>query len=213
MPHNQFTCKICSISFIKYVPPGDKNQTRLYCNRSCQGKALRLSQGAGLAKVKSFTCKNCDKIFSKKIKPSRKPYQFCSTSCRSAFLKRVGANSSSGYQKRFEYLTQKFNKKIAKKKLSEERKNRSRSTSGENNPIYGKPRSHKCKEKLSNSVKKAYLEGRLTSPDSGVFVSGTYKGIRFRSSYEFVFLKSLENEKRIDIKAQVISEPKEYRVQ
>lgn len=60
-------------------------------------------------------------------------------------------------------------------------------------PMLGKRHSEETRHKMSSTVELQYKNGRSLSPRSGRGIAGTYKGVLFRSAYEFAFMKYLEN--------------------
>lgn len=183
------TCTICSIKFTyKQFPSSSCRET---CSNSCGVKAAirRKNPQSILAGEYEFKCYNvhCGKLFKRSIK-SRHFIElqnganiFCS--------KRCSADHDKGSHRNKEWYIAKWTKEFdhdeANKRWNELSEHRSALTSGENNAMYGQPRSYEVKKKVSDGVKKAYEEGRLTCNWGNSYgIINFYRNHRLRSMTE-----------------------------
>jgi len=170
--------------------------------------------------VGHFKCEFCLEDFEKEVHSSAKKMpRFCSKSCGSKWLHANGKKCTLNSKTTYEWWIEKHGQEEADRRFSAWRQKISERTSGENNAMFGKhAHTHGLKkyafEKTGKSLEQIHgvelakdIKHRVSVsmtgennpaygkvyPNAGRSVKGHYKGIFFRSLFEYSFLKHLES--------------------
>lgn len=235
--YTRVQCDHCGEGFDKYLPPSIMNEAGIYyCSKSCAGKAVKLRQGHALLETEEFDCRWCGTHNVRKQRARHVPFKYCSTSCSSKHLVQQGKGCFVSFKQMHEqgrhelvdYLTNVRSEATIRRNTgrpqSEETKAKiATSCTGIPNVLkgktfeefYGAERAKELCEQHSRALLEGFASGRLTPQTSseahGRYVNGTYRGVTFRSSYEYAFMK-LQEEEGLIVGVDIVYEPQELRV-
>lgn len=209
------TCEICDVDFTYKVYASSKKKIRTTCSVSCGTKALRRRENPAcvIAGIHEFTCNNpdCTKQFKRqfrtkqilKIQNGKKV--FCSKRC-SAVVDRQSHRNKEWYLNKW---THEFGPDEAQRRWDQHIRGLKERSSGENNAMYGKPRPHSVRKKVSAGVKQAYKDGRLEVNFDSWGTVNTYRGIRLRSMLERNSIIKLEKKFGLTLGIDLLYEDKD----
>lgn len=215
----QLSCCICGASFKRKTSKEklEKN-SKVACKSKCAAELATLNRGLVVHIDMISTCENCGNEFKYHDNPNE-PKRFCGQSCVSLFFKTWSRTDDERHQlwiiKFGKEIADKKLIDLKKKRsaativsntgrvLSEQTKDKiATSCTGIPNAVkgrtfiefYGEERGIQLGKDHSEKLKAGFSSGKLTPAGLGhnKFTNGRYKGIIFRSSYEYGFMKMME---------------------
>jgi hypothetical protein len=183
-------CSWCGKLFKRLVfPSTDRNLN--FCSKKCGGKFIRAKEGCHEIETQRGRCELCGIKFDYQKKFSDPLRRFCSVQCSNVSKVKEGDSGWCSLKVRRSRLIETVGQTEADRRIEEIRSDRSRRTSGPNNPRFGSELSSETKEKISDTLKLAYASGDLVPPFAKA-KNVVYKGVRLRSNLEFQTIKHLE---------------------
>lgn len=235
----EITCEFCKKTFKRYVAPGAHEAMNRFCSRSCQIKQMKIDMGQHLSSSITTNCLNCDVQFTYNHKLTHQLRKYCSRLCSSSsqankthngyrsllerWTEKFGVEEA---QRMFKLHKQRRSENSTKANTGrilspESRAKISSSCIGISNVLkgktfeefYGIERARELGDQHSEVLREGFASGRLKpiNQNSRQFIRGTYKGVKFKSSFEYGFMKMIEASGYV-IGQDVLYEPIECRV-
>lgn len=201
MSEFQLTCIQCTKIFISATP-----NAKLFCSRRCAGIHTAVKNGKTPRVFVSATCEHCKNEFTCMLRANgQQRKKFCNRFCAQQHI--------SQYARSYEYRYQKWVERYGEEKadllLEDTKRRRSEATTKLNT---GTHHSEETKQRLSDSVKQAYVDGKLKS-FGGNRRNVVYKGTKLRSKLERAAIQFLEQRDGLELGKTLLYEDASTRVQ